>query len=143
ASMCLRRLSDWVNSHIRFHAESRFTMVFALFLLLFSCFNPYCAGFPGIFRLTAIDSCLTLAQVAGSRCRFLEHSRLWHSEKFFMATPLARVDSREVVRFDHSHLVQSRTPNNLCKKCPPPLDEDDPDPILMEPAPVGAPANGS
>jgi transcriptional regulator with XRE-family HTH domain len=48
-----------------------------------------------------------------------------------MATTLAPVDSREVVRCDHCHLVQFRTTNNLCRKCRTSLDEDDPEPILV------------
>lgn len=47
-----------------------------------------------------------------------------------MATTLAPVDSREVVRCDHCHLVQFRTTNNLCRKCRTSLDEDEPEPIL-------------
>jgi transcriptional regulator with XRE-family HTH domain len=49
-----------------------------------------------------------------------------------MATTLAPVDSREVVRCDHCHLVQFRTLNNLCRKCRTSLDEDEPEPILAE-----------
>ncbi|HLW54677.1 MAG TPA: helix-turn-helix transcriptional regulator [Candidatus Angelobacter sp.] len=59
-----------------------------------------------------------------------------------MATTLAPVDSREVVRCDHCHLVQFRTTNNLCRKCRTSLDEDEPEPILAEPAPVVAPPAG-
>jgi len=59
-----------------------------------------------------------------------------------MATALAPVDSREVVRCDHCHLVQFRTTNNLCRKCRTSLDEDEPEPILQPPPPVEAPANG-
>jgi transcriptional regulator with XRE-family HTH domain len=59
-----------------------------------------------------------------------------------MATALAPVDSREVVRCDHCHLVQFRTTNNLCRKCRTSLDEDEPEPILVAPPPVEAPANG-
>ena len=53
-----------------------------------------------------------------------------------MATTLAPVDSREVVRCDECHLVQFRTNNNLCRRCRTSLDEDVPEPILtrvMEP----------
>jgi len=59
-----------------------------------------------------------------------------------MATALAPVDSREVVRCDHCHLVQFRTNNNLCRKCRTSLDEDEPEPILEVQAPVEAPSNG-
>ena len=66
---------------------------------------------------------------------------LWHSETS-MATALAPVDSREVVRCDHCHLVQFRTNNNLCRKCRTSLDEDEPEPILVVQAPVEPPSNG-
>ncbi|HXO39630.1 MAG TPA: helix-turn-helix transcriptional regulator, partial [Candidatus Acidoferrum sp.] len=59
-----------------------------------------------------------------------------------MATALAPVDSREVVRCDHCHLVQFRTNNNLCRKCRTSLDEDEPEPILEVQAPVEPPSNG-
>src|SRR5215510_1286580 len=49
-----------------------------------------------------------------------------------MATTLAPVDSREVVRCDHCHLVQFRTNNHLCRKCRASLDEDEPEPIMVE-----------
>jgi len=60
-----------------------------------------------------------------------------------MATTLAPVDSREVVRCDHCHLVQFRTNNNLCRKCRTSLDEDEPEPILQPVAPVVEPASGN
>jgi len=60
-----------------------------------------------------------------------------------MATTLAPVDSREVVRCDYCHLVQFRTANNLCRKCRTSLDEDEPEPILVAPPPVAAPANNN
>jgi transcriptional regulator with XRE-family HTH domain len=53
-----------------------------------------------------------------------------------MATTLAPVDSREVLRCDHCHLVQFRTNNNLCRKCRTSLDEEEPAPILTESVPV-------
>jgi transcriptional regulator with XRE-family HTH domain len=49
-----------------------------------------------------------------------------------MATTLAPVDSREVVRCDHCHLVQFRTNNNNCRKCRASLDEE-PEPIAVVP----------
>lgn len=51
-----------------------------------------------------------------------------------MATTLAPVDSREVVRCDRCSLVQFRTTNNLCRRCHLSLDEDEPE-IVATPAP--------
>lgn len=62
--------------------------------------------------------------------------------KILMATTLAPVDSREVVRCDHCHLVQFRTTNNLCRRCRTSLDEDEPEPILEIQAPAPEPTNG-
>ncbi len=42
-----------------------------------------------------------------------------------MATTLAPVDSREVVRCDHCLLVQFRTSNSICRRCHLSLDEDE------------------
>src|SRR5215470_769660 len=53
-----------------------------------------------------------------------------------MATTLAPVDSREVVRCDRCLLVQFRTTNNLCRRCHLSLDEDEAE--LVAPAPVTA-----
>src|SRR5437773_1602094 len=53
-----------------------------------------------------------------------------------MATTLAPVDAREVLRCDHCQLVQFRTQCNLCRRCHLSLDEEEPEPILAEPAPV-------
>src|SRR5208337_1666258 len=53
-----------------------------------------------------------------------------------MATTLAPVDSREVVRCDQCHLVQFKTVNNLCRRCRTSLDEDEPEPILTPCLPV-------
>jgi len=58
---------------------------------------------------------------------------LWHSHKS-MATTLAPVDSREVVRCDHCLLVQFRTSNNNCRRCHASLDEEpEPEPIVVAP----------
>lgn len=48
-----------------------------------------------------------------------------------MATTLAPVDSREVLRCDHCHLVQFRTNNNLCRKCHLSLDTEEPEPEIV------------
>ena len=60
-----------------------------------------------------------------------------------MATTLAPVDSREVVRCDHCLLVQFRTSNNLCRRCHASLDEDEPEVIAAMPEPQIMPMNGN
>jgi transcriptional regulator with XRE-family HTH domain len=52
-----------------------------------------------------------------------------------MATTLAPVDQREVVRCDRCQLVQFRTNNGLCRKCHASLDPDEPEILIQEPAP--------
>jgi transcriptional regulator with XRE-family HTH domain len=49
-----------------------------------------------------------------------------------MATLLAPVDSREVIRCDHCNLVQFRTANGLCRKCKTSFDEE-PEPVITLP----------
>jgi len=56
-----------------------------------------------------------------------------------MATTLAPVDSREVVRCDRCRLVQFRTANHLCRRCHVSLDADEPEPAPVAAA-AGAPA---
>ena len=53
-----------------------------------------------------------------------------------MATTLAPVDSREVVRCDRCFLVQFRTTNNLCRRCHTSLDEDEPEITAPVPPPI-------
>jgi transcriptional regulator with XRE-family HTH domain len=60
-----------------------------------------------------------------------------------MATTLAPVDSREVVRCDYCHLVQFRTVNNLCRKCKTSLDEEEPEPVLAVQPTAAEPAASS
>ena len=59
-----------------------------------------------------------------------------------MATTLAPVDSREVVRCDRCLLVQFRTSNNLCRRCRTSLDDDDPEVAAVPVMPVMMPSNG-
>ena len=60
-----------------------------------------------------------------------------------MATTLAPVDSREVVRCDHCLLVQFRTVNNNCRRCHSSLDEEpEPEPVVLTP-PVMMPMPGN
>src|SRR5438270_1231269 len=53
-----------------------------------------------------------------------------------MATTLAPVDSREVVRCDKCSLVQFRTTNNLCRKCRFSLDPEEPEQVIAPPQPA-------
>ena len=55
-----------------------------------------------------------------------------------MATTLAPVDSREVVRCDRCSLVQFRTNNNICRRCKLSLD-DEPEPEVAQQPPVAEP----
>ncbi len=45
----------------------------------------------------------------------------------FMATTIASVDSREVLRCDHCSLVQFRTSNSLSRRCHKPLEHEEPE----------------
>src|ERR1700730_1491323 len=60
-----------------------------------------------------------------------------------MATTLAPVDSREVVRCDHCLLVQFRTSNDLCRRCHASLDEEEPEVVLVPPPRPMMPAHGN
>ena len=66
---------------------------------------------------------------------------LWQLPNY-MATTLAPVDSREVVRCDHCHLVQFRTNNNNCRKCRTSLDNE-PEPVVVAPEIAPAVSNGN
>jgi transcriptional regulator with XRE-family HTH domain len=59
-----------------------------------------------------------------------------------MATTLAPVDSREVLRCDRCSLVQFRTNNNLCRRCHGSLDEDEPEVVMTPPLPAVMPSHG-
>jgi transcriptional regulator with XRE-family HTH domain len=59
-----------------------------------------------------------------------------------MATTLAPVDSREVVRCDHCLLVQFRTTNDLCRRCHASLDEEEPEIVAPAPPPA-VPVHGN
>src|SRR5438128_9922152 len=60
-----------------------------------------------------------------------------------MATTLAPVDSREVVRCDHCLLVQFRTTNSLCRRCHLSLDEEEVALVAPDPIPQIMPINGN
>src|SRR5579859_7893986 len=60
-----------------------------------------------------------------------------------MATTLAPVDSREVVRCDRCQLVQFRTNNNNCRRCHISLDPEEPEPVVLAPVAEPRPSNGN
>jgi len=95
--------------------------------------------------LTSTASIPQITQDVGKR-KTLQLSRsslLWHSHNL-MATTLAPIDSREVVRCDRCLLVQFRTTNNLCRRCHGSLDEDEPEIAAIAPMPpmMPPPSNG-
>ncbi len=49
-----------------------------------------------------------------------------------MATILATVEAREVLRCEHCSLVQFRTANSLCRRCHKPLEVEEPEPQLPQ-----------
>lgn len=59
-----------------------------------------------------------------------------------MATTLAPVDSREVVRCDRCLLVQFRTTNNLCRRCHTSLDPEEPEVAAPDPTPLATDDQG-
>jgi transcriptional regulator with XRE-family HTH domain len=78
--------------------------------------------FPLLCLLTVADECSRVAVSSlDARSGISQPS---------MATTLAPVENREVVRCDDCHLVQFKTANNLCRRCRASLDEDEPEPIL-------------
>lgn len=56
---------------------------------------------------------------------------LWRSVQF-MATTLASIEAREVLRCDHCSLVQFRTSNSLCRRCHKPLEIEEPEPLAPQ-----------
>src|SRR5277367_5320905 len=54
------------------------------------------------------------------------------SVKQIMATTLATVEAREVLRCEHCSLVQFRTSNSLCRRCHTPLEIEEPEPIVPQ-----------
>ena len=75
----------------------------------------------------------------------LRVASLWHSQ-ILMATVLAPVDSREVVRCDNCLLVQFRTINSLCRRCHLSLDKEEIEistvPAVPDAPPVSLNSNG-
>jgi transcriptional regulator with XRE-family HTH domain len=61
----------------------------------------------------------------------------------WMATILAPVDAREVVRCDRCYLTQFRTITNLCRRCKTSLDAEEPEPAPAPAAPAPEPQDGN
>ncbi len=55
------------------------------------------------------------------------HGRLLWCSVQFMATTLATVEAREVLRCEHCSLVQFRTTNSHCRRCRKPLELEEPE----------------
>lgn len=53
-----------------------------------------------------------------------------------MATTLATVEAREVLRCEHCSLVQFRTSNSLCRRCHKPLEIEEPEPLQPQLVPA-------
>lgn len=53
-----------------------------------------------------------------------------------MATTLATVEAREVLRCDHCSLVQFRTSNSMCRRCHKPLEIEEPEPLQPQLVPL-------
>jgi transcriptional regulator with XRE-family HTH domain len=49
-----------------------------------------------------------------------------------MATTLATVEAREVLRCEYCSLVQFRTSNSLCRRCHKPLEIEEPEPAVPQ-----------
>ncbi len=76
---------------------------------------------------------------------FIGHPRygalLWHpSATEHMATMMAPVEQREVLRCDHCGLVQFRAGNAQCRKCRKPLDVEEPEPVAAPTLSIVPPA---
>src|SRR5579864_9057963 len=90
----------------------------------------------GFSQQIVVDTAPSMQHIT-RRIKLVRMCPLWHSHQS-MATTLAPVDSREVVRCDHCKLVQFRTSNNLCRRCHVSLDEEEPE-ITVETQPAIAP----
>ena len=87
-------------------------------------------------------------RVGTSRSSFIGRARygalLWHpSATEHMATMMAPVEQREVLRCDHCGLVQFRAGNDNCRKCRKPLDIDEPEPVTVPRLSIVPPASAT
>ena len=144
-SACLRKLSDCVNSVSNPQAAARSFMFSSLFSLYFA----RSFGFRNVMRTFCTEIVLDFHRCCTAKSL---HSELVSSSKgchrsghshISMATTLAPVDSREVVRCDRCQLVQFRTTNNMCRRCHGSLDEDEPEIAAVTPMPQMMPTNGN
>src|SRR5581483_7705781 len=124
-----------------------FSLVFRLFYSV--CFGscPTSFRFPSTFILTCRHIYRKLRAAWATQVPKLvrrngpgARSGIFHN---LMATTLAPVDSREVVRCDKCLLVQFRTNSNLCRRCHTSLDEPEPEPVAEQPAPQPQPTTSN
>src|SRR5581483_4898895 len=124
-----------------------FSLVFRLFYSV--CFGscPTSFRFPSTFILTCRHIYRKLRAAWATQVPKLvrrngpgARSGIFHN---LMATTLAPVDSREVVRCDKCLLVQFRTNSNLCRRCHTSLDEPEPEPVAAQPAPQPQPTTSN
>ncbi len=115
-----------------------FLPLFAIFFRLVLDGFGFIPVFPPKLLLTLSDvypklcTKLVTAQTGNKRGA---RSGIFHN---LMATTLAPVDSREVVRCDRCQLVQFRSHSNLCRRCKLSLD-DEPEPEVVQQAPAVEP----
>src|SRR5580704_5497695 len=62
----------------------------------------------------------------------LRNALLWRSVTKIMATNLATVEAREVLRCERCTLVQFRTANSLCRRCHKPLEVEEPERLVPQ-----------
>lgn len=96
--------------------------------------------FNGRFSLT---SPATIPQITASLAVAVQWMPALASPTTWMATTLAPVDSREVVRCDYCRMVQFRTVSNNCRKCHKCLDRPESEPVAAEPVAAAANGNGN
>src|SRR6266851_9043774 len=117
---------------------------------MFSWFAPVISGFcrddsvfsPRIY-LTSTGMVPQITHSVWNSMRWVPGFARSGNSHLSMATTLAPVDSREVVRCDRCLLVQFRTSNDLCRRCRASFDEEEPEVVLVPPPPQMMPINAN